>query len=621
MRRFFPHARGPGAWIYTRGTMRKAAIILIAIAVVVVAGGVLYIANLPEPEAPPVRNDTTLRNTEGGEVVGFNDDFGVRAWMGVPFAAPPVGDLRWRAPQPPARSAAVLETLSAGSMCPQFETILSGGDLGGDPAVIGDEDCLYLNIWSPPNARNLPVMFWIHGGGNTIGHAGSFIGARLAAARNVVVVTTNYRLGVFGWFNHPALQTGDPADDSGNFGTLDLVRALEWTRDNIAAFGGDPGRVTVFGESAGGFNTLAMMASPLAAGLFHRAIVQSGGFDAADPVRGRNYSDQGGHDFSGPEIVNRLFAADGLAEAGQPARQHQKASEAAAIREYLYGKSPDEIFAVFDGGGFGMIDLPENFGDGHVLPNLPTGDVFSNAGNHNQVPVILGSNRDEPTLFMTRDPRYVDSTFGIFFSLKDEQTYRSLAHYGGRAWKARGVDQLAQRMTASGNPDVYAYRFDWDEEPSVLGYDLSVALGAAHAIEIGFVFGEFNGLGLGYVYPDDENQWLLSERMMSYWAQFAYTGNPGTGRDGAETPWLAWGQDGKTQIILDTPTDGGIRMDDEVVTYETLKAELIADADFGDKFVQCATYVRTFRDTDLFDSAEYAALGCSGWPPESISQF
>ena len=230
-----------------------------------------------------------------------------------------------------------------------------------------------------------------------------------------------------------------------------------------------------------------------------------------------------------------------------------------------------------------MFDMPDNFGDGHVLPNLPTDEIFSNAGNHNQVPVILGTNRDEPTLFMTRDPRYVDSTFGIFFSLKDEQTYRSLAHYGGRAWKARGVDQLARAMTASGNPDVYAYRFDWDEEPSILGYDLSVALGAAHAIEIGFVFGEFNGLGLGYVYPDDENQWRLSDSVMSYWAEFAYTGNPRAGRDGAETPWLAWGQDGMTQIILDTPTDGGIRMDDDVVTYETLKAELVADADFGDK--------------------------------------
>ena len=601
--------------------MRKAAIILIAIAVVVIAGGVFYVASLPAPKTPPERNDTTLRNTEGGEVVGFIDDFGARAWMGVPFAAPPVDELRWRAPRPPVRSGDVIEALAAGPMCPQFETILSGGELGGQPAVVGDEDCLYLNIWSPPNARDLPVMFWIHGGGNTIGHAGSFIGARLATEHNLVVVTTNYRLGVFGWFNHFALQTGDPASDSGNYGTLDLVRSLDWTRNNIAAFGGDPNRVTVFGESAGGFNTLAMMASPRAAGLFHRAVVQSGGFDATDPVQGRNYAGEGGHDYSAPEIVNRLLIAEGHASDARSAREQQDSWDNATLREYLYGKSPAEVFAALDGGAFGMIYLPDNFGDGHVLPNLPTDEIFSVAANHNRVPVILGTNRDEPTLFMTRDPRYVDSFLGVFYSLKDERTYRSLAHYGGRAWKARGVDQLAQAMTASGNPHVYAYRFDWDEEPSILGYDLSVALGAAHAIEIGFVFGEFNGLGLGYVYPNDANQWRLSDSMMSYWAEFAYSGNPGSGRDGAETPWLAWGQDGKTQIVLDTPTDGGIRMDDEVVTYETLKAELLADANFGDKSIQCATYVRTFRDTDLFDGAEYEALGCSAWPPESISRF
>lgn len=621
MRRFQPRASLPGASKFERGIVKKAAIILIAIAVVVVAGGVLYIAGLPEPKAPPVRDNTTLRNTEGGEVVGFIDDFGARAWMGVPFAAPPVGELRWRAPQPPARSAAVTETLAAGPMCPQFASILSGDGLDSEPSVAGNEDCLYLNIWSPPNARDLPVMVWIHGGGNTIGHAGSFIGARLATAHDLVVVTTNYRLGVFGWFNHPALQTGDPADDSGNYGTLDLVRALEWTRDNIAAFGGDPGRVTVFGESAGAYNTLAMMASPLAAGLFHRAVVQSGGFESTDPVRGRNHSDDGGHDFSAPEIVDRLLVADGSAANARGAREHQQAWDSAEARDYLYGKSPGEIFAALDGGAFGMIDLPDSFGDGHVLPNLPTDEIFSSAGNHNQVPVVLGVNRDEPTLFMTRDPRYVDNILGIFYSLKDEQTYRSLAHYGGRAWKVRGVDELARAMTASGNRHVYAYRFDWDEEPSIMGYDLSVALGAAHALEIGFVFGEFNGLGLGYVYPDDENQWRLSNSMMSYWAEFAYTGDPGSGRGATETPWLAWGQNGQTQIILDTPDDGGIRMDDESLTYETLKAELIADADFGDKFVHCATYVRTFRDTGLFDGAEYEALGCSAWPPESISRF
>ena len=600
--------------------MRKAAIVLIVVAVAVIAGGALYVGSLPEPESPPVRDGTTLRYTEGGEVVGFVDTYGARAWLGIPFAAPPVGDLRWRAPRSPARSGAVIEALAANQVCPQFETVFGGAEPDSD-AMIGDEDCLYLNVWSPPNARNLPVMFWIHGGGNTIGQGGVFNGARLATAHNLVVITTNYRLGVFGWFNHAALQTGDPADDSGNYGMLDIVRALEWTRDNIAAFGGDPNRITVFGESAGAFDTLAMMASPLAAGLFHGAIVQSGSYWSRPPAEGRAYSDAGGHVNSGPEIVNQLIAADGLAGAGQTPRQIQDEWDEAAIRDYLYGKSAADFFAVLDGRGLGMIDLPTGFADGHVLPESPAGEVFSDAANHNQVPVILGSNRDEPTLFMALDPRYVDNFLGIFYSLKDEQTYRRLAYHGGQAWKARGVDSLAEAMAASGNPDVYAYRFDWDEEPTLLGYDLSVALGAAHALEIGFVFGEFDGIGLGYAYPDDDNQRSLMQSMMSYWAEFAYTGSPGTGRDGAETPWLPWGQDGKTSIILDTPTGGGIRMDDRVVTYETIKAELLADSGFNDGREYCATYARIFLETELFDDGEYAALGCGEFPPESLAGF
>ena len=600
--------------------MRKAAIILIVVAVAVIAGGILYIRSLPEPEMPAVRDDTTLRNTEGGEVAGFIDTYGARAWLGIPFAEPPAGELRWRAPRPPARSGEVIEALAADQACPQFETVFSGAEPGSD-AMVGDEDCLYLNVWSPPNARDLPVMFWIHGGGNTIGQGAVFNGARLATAHNLVVVTINYRLGVFGWFNHPALQTGDPADDSGNYGLLDIVRALEWTRDNVAAFGGDPNRVTVFGESAGAFDTLAMMASPLAAGLFHGAIVQSGAYWSRERAEGRAYSDAGGHANSGPEIVNRLIAADGLAGDGQTPRQFQDAWDDAAIRDYLYAKPPQDIFAVLDGRGLGMVDLPTGFADGHVLPESPGEQVFSDAANHNPVPVILGSNRDEPTLFMALDPQYVDSFLGIFYSLRDEQTYRRLAYHGGRSWKARGVDLLAEAMTAAGNPDVYAYRFDWDEEPTLMGYDLSVALGAAHALEIGFVFGEFDGIGLGYVYPDDENQRSLMESMMSYWAEFAYTGNPGTGRDGTETPWLPWGQDGKTSIILDTPTGGGIRMDDQTVTWESVRAELVADTGFADKREHCGAYVRTFLEIGLFDAAEYAAMDCGDYPPDSFTLF
>ena len=155
-----------------------------------------------------------------------------------------------------------------------------------------------------------------------------------------------------------------------------------------------------------------------------------------------------------------------------------------------------------------------------------------------------------------------------------------------------------------------------------MGYDLSVALGAAHGLEIAFVFGEFGqGLGLGYLYPGDEAQHALSRSMMSYWAEFAYSGAPGRGRDGNEIPWLPWGTDGKTSILLDTADDGGIRMDDALVTAESIKAELLADSGFANKEDHCSVYVRTFRDSDLFDQREYEQIGCAEFPPERFAGF
>ena len=269
----------------------------------------------------------------------------------------------------------------------------------------------------------------------------------------------------------------------------------------------------------------------------------------------------------------------------------------------------------------GMINLPDNFGDGHVLPALTTEEIFSSADTHNMVPVILGTNRDEPSLFMVRNPAYVDTWLGFIPRLKDETTYRLLVKYGALAWKERGVDSLADYMTAAGNPNVYAYRFDWDEQPSQLGFDMSVALGAAHALEIPFVFGDFEGgLGLSYIYPNDEAQTALADSMMSYWTHFAYTGDPDQGRDGQEVAWTRWGDNGRHSIILDTPADQGIFMSDERVTRPGLATALAAE-NFPNVRDKCEVYVRNFRDS--FDPAEYEALdpACASIAPETIGGF
>lgn len=602
--------------------MRKAAIILIIIGLVVVLGANLFVSSQDESVFVPVRDNTTIRQLTSGEVVGFRDKAGARAWLGIPYATAPTDTNRWRAPQPP-QDHDLLEAMQPGTMCPQFASLLSGSGENPAPGTIaGEEDCLYLNVWSPPNAARLPVMFWIHGGGNTIGHGGSYSGAALAAKRDVVVVTINYRLGLFGWFSHPALMTGDPADDSGNYGTLDVVRALEWVQENIAEFGGDPGNVTVFGESAGAFDTLAMMASPLAEGLFHRAIVQSGGFRGGPLADAQDYASEGGHINSSKELVARMLVADGLVDTVEAARDYQNDMSRPRIREYLYNKTPAQFFTHLDGGGFGMINLPMIYRDGHVLPDMDARELFSDTNNYNAVPVILGTNRDEPALFMVRNPEYVDTWLGLIPRLKDPDTYKRIVRYGALAWKERGADSLATYMKASGNPHVYAYRFDWDEEPSQAGFDLSTALGAAHGLEISFAFDDFEGgLGISYIYPNDEAQFALANSMSSYWSEFAYSGNPGMGRDGQEVEWLAWGKNDKTYIVLDSPADQGIYMADDMVTIDSIKQALLADTGFTDPEDQCKIYVRNLWNH--FDQAEYESLNpsCANLDPSSVSPF
>ncbi|MGH7859373.1 MAG: carboxylesterase family protein, partial [Candidatus Binatia bacterium] len=245
----------------------------------------------PEPPAPAKADPESRRSLPAGEVVGSTGRYGAHVWLGIPYAKPPVGALRWRAPEPREAWNGVREALAPPAVCAQLPSRFGGVESDDPEKPVGGEDCLYLNVYAPrfspgevPKAGSrLPVLFWIHGGGNVIGHASFYDGGNLAATHRVVVVALNYRLGPLGWFRHEALraEAGSADDRSGNYGTLDLVRGLEWVRENVAGFGGDPGNVTIFGESAGGRNVFSLLLSPKARGLFHRAIVQSGGTGTA----------------------------------------------------------------------------------------------------------------------------------------------------------------------------------------------------------------------------------------------------------------------------------------------------------------------------------------------------
>ncbi len=441
---------------------------------------------------PPARPDPALRRTTtAGDVVGFTGRYGSAVWLGIPYAAPPVGPGRWRAPAPPARWTGVREATRNGAPCVQYAGPFGGiADVDrGAPA--GSEDCLYLNVYAPRGAApgaGLPVMVWIHGGGNTVGHAGFYDGGNLAARENLVVVTVNYRLGPFGWFRHPALRGDDtsPAERSGNFGTLDHIQALAWVRDNAAAFGGDPSNVTIFGESAGGRDVMALLVAAPARGLFHRAVVQSGGtrFDPPGSAEGfANDWDPGASNASGDVLV-RLLVAGGLARDASAAQEAVLATALDALARLLRERPAYDVLRAYPPNpNSELIDMPQVFGDGVVLPPGDALDAIRRGAQHH-VPVMLGTTRDEAKLFMFGDPALVRRWFGLLPRLRDPAAYDASAEYQSRMWKAIGADEPAAALAATQSEPVFVYRFDWDEEPTMLGADLSRMLGAAHAFEI-----------------------------------------------------------------------------------------------------------------------------------------
>ncbi len=568
------------------------------------------------PAQLPVAEAGTLRQTRSGPVLGSETRQGNHAWLGIPFAAPPLGPLRWRAPQAVEPWPNVREALRIGAACPQFASILGSDDPGGSGSIEGDEDCLTLNVYAPAlprralparPGRGLPVMVWIHGGGNSVGHGGFYKPGALAASQGVVVVTVNYRLGVLGWFRHPALANGrhDPLDASGNYALLDLIQALRWVQDNIPGFGGDPEKVTVFGESAGGQNVLALLASPLSEGLFQRAISQSAVLDGASVSEAENFVDDAtapGHAFSSREVLLRLLVQDGSAANRAAAKTRAEGMEGLQIAHYLRGQSARDLLALFaDKTLLGMYSQPQLIRDGAVLPELSLTACLGRPGCFHQVPVMLGTNRDESKLFQFWDPQQVDRLFGVIPSMRQPEEYALRAEYLSKAWKAEAADDLAAGMVAAGWPQVFVYRFDWDEEPSE-GVDLGAMLGAGHGLEIPFVHGHWSlGKGTEMIYSADTlpSRQVLSAQMMSYWSAFASDGDPGTGR-GHDLPcWRPWQAEGAASpgyMLLDTPTDGGLRRSTEIVTREGLRAALKQDPRLAENDLRC----RVRQDLELW---------------------
>jgi para-nitrobenzyl esterase len=588
-------------------------------------------------EAPlPVADPASLRHPPAGDVVGVVSDYGSHMWRGISYAEAPVGALRWRAPRPAPRWSGTREALVPGAICPQLASPMAGDTTQAAGTPVGSEDCLVLDVWAPrttPDAvpaqgARLPVMVWIHGGGNVVGASRFYDGGRLAESEQVVVVGVNYRLGPLGWFSHPALrgEGTTPFDRSGNYGTLDLVQALEWVRTNIAAFGGDPSNVTIFGESAGARNVLSLLVSPPAAGLFHRAIAQSGGTETTPRSEAEHLADapEPGDANSSGEVLLRLLVAGGRAATRDEAKELAASMEPAEIEGVLRNASPAALLAAYGKGQYeGLIDVPQLFRDGAVLPKQEIAALLARGARH-PAAVMLGTNLDENKVFLIFDRELTTWWFGMLPRLNDPERYQVIAEAMSRWWKATAADGLASAMVAAGSPDVFVYRFDWDEEPSLFGLaDLSELVGAAHAFEIPFVFGHWD---LGpmskrlFTAENREGRELLSAQMRSYWAQFAQAGAPGRGRRGELPEWKPWSDaapDAPRYILLDTVAGGGIRMETDPVTEAEVIATIDADPRLATQRDRCAIYWRLARWGRDFGEARYekaGAGGCEGYP-------
>ena len=583
--------------------MKRVAALLAVLALTACAGP-------PKTSPPPTADTATSRAIPQGGLTGYVDaETGAHVWRSIPFAAPPVGDLRWRAPRPSQAWTGQRVSVTPAPWCPQQLSALDGVDKARFGEVVGQEDCLYLDVYAPPMTAaqaagaKLPVMMWIHGGSNTWGRAEQYDGAALAARFKVVVVVIQYRLGALGWMANDALREGGtmPDDASANFGTLDQIRALEWIRDDIAPFGGDAGRVTIFGESAGGQNVAALLTSPRASGLFHRAILQSGSFHSEPLAIAEGL--EGDRPESGRAVAPRIVGA------GKPVT-------GAALRAVPV----ESIFAAYKLAD-DQLDPFCVIADGVTLPADGILSVLGRPGAYNAVPVITGTNQDEMKLFNIFKPTLVKWVFGKLPKPRDPAFYAAVSRYPSRMWRANAVDGPAAAMTAGGHPSVWTYRFDWDEEGGLLVTDLGQLLGSGHSLEIPFVFGRFKLLGafdkFAFTKQNAPGRIALSDSMMSYWVNFAATGAPGRGVDGKQPAWKPWSSAPAADrlMLFDSPKGGGVRMSADLESGRRIVADLMSDRAVRKQKQRCEIFARLAED-----NPELNALAAEKCPRPSFGK-
>jgi len=479
----------------------------------------------------PAGADTPpIVNAPAGKLQGVAAG-GVHVFKGIPYAAPPVGALRWKAPLPAPKWKGTRAATEFGAACIQPKGKPDSIYFWRLPST--SEDCLFLNVWAPAKARKAPVFFWIHGGALSGGSSSEplYDGTRMAE-RGILVVSINYRMGPLGFLVHPALSAESRRNISGNYGLLDQIEALQWVKKNIASFGGDPGNVTIAGESAGGLSVMYLMSAPGARGLFAKAVAQSAYMISAQELR------TAGHDaYSGEAIGVWLAGKLGAGDlAGLRSMDAQQITDVAAANGFF------PFFVI----------------DGRILPRQVV-DVFDR-GEQSKVPMLAGFNSGEIRSLRVLAPpvpadaatyekeiraRYgdqADAFLKLYPAGNMQESIWATTRDSLYGWTA---ERLMVKQAAVGVPS-YLYLFDH-------GYPAADDRGmhAFHASELPYVFGNLDRTPLNWPKPpDNEAERQLSDAMLEYWVSFAEAGVPSAS---GQPAWPAYGQDRAYMIFADRP--------------------------------------------------------------------
>lgn len=491
---------------------------------------------------------TTLETHVG--LVRGQEDKEVTIFKNIPYALPPLGKLRWKAPRKQTYSHHIINKQDKLIRCAQLGNFFSGKGKEEFNRPIGSEDCLYLNIWKPRNfKKNLPIFFWIHGGSNKYGFAGdeAYDGRQIAKLTNSIVVTVNYRLGYFGALYHSKLRNGDAKDSSGNYTTLDLIAALQWIRKNAEIFGGDKNNITIAGQSAGCINVWGLIQSPLAKDKFHKAYCASGLPNSYPKTIAKNLANK---------FIDHALVLTRKAQSHSYATQLRKQLSAKEVQNILYSLSTEEILSI----PFGKFPI-QHIADGHVLPLL--GLTNFTYGNFNKVPMILGQNKKEASYFLQFEYTKLSqedfwdimngrmspkSFYDVITGTEKEKFDFNSYNITRGLYHSNTIFYQALKVFST---HIYRYQFSWASSYS----PWKEFYGATHGIDIPILFNRFHFTRdhvLNFLSEDFKDSRIkeLSQRYLAYLKGFLHVNNPNTYKLSQTPKWEQWSQPLSSPILI-----------------------------------------------------------------------